>query len=115
MEKKIITCIECPIGCSIEASVEDGKIVVFGNNCPRGKSYAENEMTCPRRIITTTVRSESGKMISVKTDKPVKKEEMFLVMQLINKINPKTPVKIGDIIKENIIEDINLIATINCD
>ncbi len=115
MEKKIITCIECPIGCSIEASFDQGKIVVSGNNCPRGKAYAENEMTCPRRIITTTVRSESGKMISVKTDKPVKKEEVFLVMQLINKINPKTPVKIGDIIKENIIEDINLIATINCD
>ena len=115
MEKKIITCIECPIGCSIEACLDGENIMVSGNGCPRGKAYAENEMICPRRIITSTVRAESGKMISVKTDKPVKKAEMFLVMEKINKINPKTPVKIGDVIKENIIEKINLIATSNCD
>ena len=113
MEKKIITCIECPIGCTIEAYMENGKIVVNGNTCLRGKAYAENEMICPRRIITSTVRLTSGQMVSVKTDKPVKKDQMFLVMQLINKINPTSPVKIGDIIKENIIEDINLIATSN--
>lgn len=114
MEKKIITCIECPIGCSIEVSFDGEKIDISGNGCPRGKAYAENEMTCPRRVITSTVRAESGQMISVKTDKPVKKEEMFLVMKKINQTNPKTPVKIGDIIKENITENINLIATSNC-
>ena len=115
MEKKSITCIECPIGCSIEAFFDGEKIVVNGNGCPRGKAYAENEMLCPRRIITSTVRLASGQMVSVKTDKPVKKAEMFLVMERINKISPNTPVKIGQIIKKNIIEDINLIATSNSD
>ncbi len=114
MEKKIITCIECPMGCSMIACRDGNEIEISGNGCPRGKAYAQNEMICPRRIITSTVRAISGQMISVKTDKPVKKAEMFLVMQKINQINPKPPVKIGDILKENIIEDINLIATSNC-
>ena len=114
MEKKVITCIECPIGCLIEVCRDENKLKISGNGCPRGKAYAQNEITCPRRIITTTVRAVSGQMISVKTDKPVKKEEMFVVMQLINQIKAKLPVKIGDVLKENIVEDINLIATSNC-
>ena len=45
--------------------------------------YAENEMVCPRRVLTTTIRSSEGQMISVKTDKPVKKEKMFEIMEKI--------------------------------
>ena len=115
MDKKTITCIECPMGCTIEASIDDnGKIEVSGNTCPRGKMYAENEITCPRRVITTTVRAKTGEMISVKTDKPVKKEQMFMVMEKINKISPTLPIKIGDVLMKNIVEEINLVATSNC-
>lgn len=113
MEKKIITCIECPIGCTIEAVIEDGKISVSGNTCPRGKMYAENEMVCPRRVITTTIRSNEGQMIAVKTDKPVKKEEMFEVVAKINAFHCDLPVKIGDVLIENVTEDICVIATSN--
>ena len=114
MEKKIITCIECPIGCSIEVCRDGDKMEISGNGCPRGKAYAQNEMICPRRIITSTVRGVSGQMISVKTNKPVKKDEMFEVMKKINQIHPKTPVQIGDVLEKNIAKDIDLIATSNC-
>ena len=114
MEVRKLTCIECPMGCSIEVTMDGGKVVsVVGNSCPRGKMYAENEVVCPRRVLTSTVRSVDGKMISVKTDKPIKKAEMFDIMKVIAGVHPKTPVKIGDVLLANISEDANLVATDN--
>ena len=114
MDIKEITCIECPVGCRIEVGVENGVATyVKGNGCPRGKAYAENEVVCPKRIITTTVRCENGKMLSVKTDKAVKKADMFEIMKTINAFVAKTPVRIGQVLIKNISEDSNLIATQN--
>ncbi len=111
---KNLTCIECPIGCNMEVEIEDGKAVyVKGNSCPRGKMYAENEVVCPRRVVTSTVRAENGEMIPVKTDIPVKKSEIFEIMKKVNSVVCKLPVKIGDVLYENISEEANLIATGN--
>ena len=56
MSTKTLTCIECPIGCLIEVTMEKGVISdIKGNGCPRGKLYAENEVVCPRRVVTSTV------------------------------------------------------------
>ena len=112
--KKTLTCIECPIGCEIEVTLDKGKVVeVKGNSCLRGKGYAENEVVCPKRVVTSTVKTKDGKFIPVKTDKPVRKSEIFAVMQVINKTVCKSDVKIGDVIVENICDDVNLIATGN--
>ena len=112
--KKTLTCIECPIGCEIEVVLEDGKVVsIVGNTCPRGKMYAQEEVVCPKRVVTSTVRAENGEMIPVKTDKPVRKEAIFEVMQKINATICKMPVKLGDILVENICDDANLIVSGN--
>ncbi len=113
MSVQKLTCIECPLGCEMTVTVDGDKITVVGNGCLRGKFYAENEVTCPRRVLTSTIRTANGKMLPVKTDKPVKKSEMFDVMKKINASTCSAPVKIGDIIVENIIENINLVATGN--
>ena len=113
MTKKL-TCIECPIGCEIEVTLEDGVVKnIQGNACPRGKKYAEAEVVCPKRVITSTVRAENGEMIPVKTDRPVRKDAMFEVMQKINETVCKLPVKLGDVLVENICDDANLIITGN--
>lgn len=112
--KKNLTCIECPIGCEIEVELEDGKVMsVKGNTCPRGKMYAENEVICPKRVVTSTVRAENGVMVPVKTDKPIKKSEIFTVMKKINETRCVLPVKIGDILVENISDDANLVVAGN--
>ena len=114
MTKTNLTCIECPIGCSIDVETEEEKVLsVSGFGCPRGRMYAENEVICPRRVLTSTVRAASGEMVPVKTDAPVKKTEMFEIMKKINGAHPVLPVKIGDIIVKDIAEGINLIATGN--
>lgn len=112
--KRTLTCIECPIGCQIEVTVENGKVLsVRGNACPRGKAYAEAEVICPKRVVTSTVRAENGEMIPVKTDKPVRKDAIFDVMKKINATVCKMPVALGDVLVENISDDANLIVTGN--
>ena len=71
MITKELTCIECPLGCHIEVDLEyDNKVAaVRGNSCPRGKAYAESEVVCPVRVLTSSVRATDGTMVCVKTDK----------------------------------------------
>ena len=112
--KKNLTCIECPIGCAIEVEFENGAVVsVKGNTCLRGKIYAEAEVVCPKRVVTSTVRAENGEMIPVKTDRPVRKDAIFEVMAKINAVVCKMPVALGDVLVENICDDANLVVAGN--
>ncbi|HET7839666.1 MAG TPA: DUF1667 domain-containing protein [Rectinemataceae bacterium] len=53
-----MTCITCPIGCSLSIEREEGGgILVSGNRCPRGAAYAREELLSPRRTVTATVRA----------------------------------------------------------
>ena len=104
MEKKELICIGCPMGCPITVVLKDGAVVeVTGNTCPRGKSYAEKEVTNPTRIVTSTVRVEGGErpLVSVKTKEDIPKDKIFACMQEINAAIAKAPIEIGDIILEN--------------
>ena len=112
-----ITCIECPIGCTIEAETEGGVVVVSvrGNGCPRGKAYAQSEATCPVRVVTSTVRTSSGKMVPVKTSAPVRKSEIFRVMKIINAAHPDLPLHIGDVLVRGVDEGADLVVTGNAE
>lgn len=113
---KILTvnCIGCPKGCEIIVEMAgDAVIEIKGYACPRGKAYAESEVVCPKRIITTTVKTFDGRVVSVKTDKPVKKSEIFSVMEKIGNIVLNREVKINDMVAENITGDVNIVATCN--
>ena len=112
--KQTLTCIECPIGCEIEVTMENGVVLgVAGNACLRGKAYAQEEVLCPKRVVTSTVRAENGEMVPVKTDKPVRKDAIFEVMEKINAIVCKMPVALGDVLVENICDDANLVVAGN--
>ena len=123
MEKKTMTCINCPMGCqvTVEYELKDGKanpgsFVITGNTCPRGKTYAESEMTDPVRTVTGTVSVTGGELpvISVKTDRPVPKDLVMDVADELMKIKAASPVKIGDIVAANICgTDANIVATSN--
>ena len=111
--KRELTCIVCPMGCSLVAEIEDGKVTgVTGNTCPRGAKYAEAECTNPQRTVTSTMKCSDGSMVSVKTDTTIPKEKIFECMEIINKHICKLPVKVKDIIIENVF-GANIIATTN--
>ena len=111
---RTLTCIECPVGCEITAETENGEVKsVRGNSCPRGRMYAESEVVCPRRVVTSAVRAENGEMIPVKTSKPVRKSEIFAVMEAVKHIKCRLPVHLGDGLVKNISDDADLIVTGN--
>ena len=108
-------CIVCPRGCQLHV---DDNGTVSGNFCPRGNKYANDEMTCPRRTLTSSVRvaNREDLLVSVKTDGAIKKEKMFEAMEQIDKISVNAPCRIGDVlIKDFTEEGINLVITKNID
>lgn len=103
--KKNLTCIVCPLGCLLEVEKNENEVVsVEGNGCKRGKDYAVTECTNPQRVITTTVRTQEGNIIPVKTDKPIPKSMIFECMKDINLLCPngENGYMVGDIICRNI-------------
>ena len=53
-------CTTCPSECLLDVAIEkDGDVTrvlsVHGNRCQRGAAFAEQETTCPMRILATTV------------------------------------------------------------
>ena len=111
-EQRNMTCIICPRGCLLNVVINGEDIIVEGNGCPKGKEYAENELTNPLRTVTSSVfvSNRSGKSISVKTARPVPKKNVFDVMKIIRSSVAIAPVKIGDIIAADVY-GCNIVAT----
>lgn len=116
-ETKEFTCIRCPLGCNITATLEDGQIKdITGNTCPRGKEYVTNELTDPRRIVTSLVKVEGGErpVVSVKTAADIPKKDIFRCIEELKGITVTAPVKIGDVILKNTCgSGIDVVATSN--
>jgi len=114
-EQKQITCIICPMGCIIETECTKSKIIsIHGHKCKKGKIYAKEEIFNPTRTVTTTIRVQNGviPLVSVKTDKPVPKGLIFIIMDEVKQKSISAPVKMGEIIIENIkCSGTNIIAT----
>jgi CxxC motif-containing protein len=116
---KTLTCIVCPMGCSL--TVEEGapgadefpELTVTGNRCPRGAAYAREEIRAPQRIVTATCgiggegppgRDDAGggaetpRRLPVKTTIPCPKEKIPALLADIYRIRVTLPVKAGDLI-----------------
>lgn len=108
---RTVTCIECPNGCQVEVDY-DGKefLSVTGFLCPKGEIYAKNELTTPRRVLTTTVKTCDGRVVPVKSSKPILKENMFAIMKVVNSFTAKTPFNLGEVIIANVEDGIDIIA-----
>lgn len=114
MEVKKMTCINCPLGCSLVVSINGEDIQVSGNKCKRGQEYGINEIKDPRRIVTSTIKVTGGDrpLVSIKTDREIPKKLIFEAMKIINQRSIKAPVKIGDVLIENVLETgVNIVAT----
>ena len=98
---KELICIECPKGCQLKI---DDELNVTGNTCPRGKVYAVNEMTCPKRIVTSTVviNSKIVKRLPVMTEHEIPKEKMFDIVKALDNVRLVAPVKCSDVVIENV-------------
>ena len=54
MNQRQLTCIGCPMGCQLTATIENGVVTaVTGNTCKRGDSYARKE--CVAHALNTAL------------------------------------------------------------
>ena len=109
-----LICINCPKGCHLSVEEIDGEIKVTGNSCPRGVTYAVNEMTNSLRTLTTTVsiESENCHRLPVISSKPLPKGKLMDVMKQLKTTSVKAPVHMGDVIIENVLGlDSDIIAS----
>jgi len=115
---RIFTCIICPVGCEIEVTTRDSfgfpdkrpdeepaVLEINGANCERGKTYVENELKNPQRIVTSSVRVSGGNMpiVSVRLSAPVPRDRMMDVIEELRHISIEAPAKIGQVVVKNIL------------
>ena len=115
-QKRELTCIVCPMGCSLTVTVsESGEVLsVAGQTCKRGEEYGKNECLHPVRTLTTTAKTACGRPIPVKTASPIPKEKLFEAMELVNRLEVSLPVRIGDVLMEDLF-GAKLVATANAE
>lgn len=115
METRELTCINCPLGCSLTVEMDNGEVAtVTGNTCPRGDVYARKEVTNPTRIVTSIVKVSGGKanMVSCKTKSDIPKDKIFDITKALQDIIIPAPVAIGDVLVSNVADTgVDIIAT----
>lgn len=116
-------CTTCPSECHLTVEVErdaDGAVVevrsVTGNNCPRGDTFAHQELTCPMRVLTTTVAVSGGDgaLLPVRTTEAIPLALHTQGMDLIRGLVVEAPIRMGDVMLEDLLNTgIDLIASMD--
>ena len=118
-------CTTCPYECLLTVKVErsaDSAVVevrsVTGNSCPRGDKFAHQELTCPMRVLTTTVAVSGGDeaLLPVRTAEAIPLALHAQAMDLIRGLVVDAPIRMGDVVLENLLNtNIDIIASMDID
>lgn len=118
-------CTTCPSECLLTVEVErdaDGAVVevcsVTGTSCPRGDTFAHQELTCPMHVLTTTVAVSGGDeaLLPVRTAEAIPLELHAQTMDLIRGLVVDAPIRMGDVVLEDLLDTgIDLIASMDID
>ena len=100
-------CIGCPLGCRLEVDEDEtgAAVEVRGFSCKRGKEYAVQEHTDPRRIVTTTVAIEGGILprLPVRSAGTVPKAMVAEVCVLLRGMQVSAPIRRGDVVLADVL------------
>lgn len=98
-------CTVCPNQCFMQVCVFDGNDMrVNGNRCSRGVKFAHQELTCPMRVLTTTVLVDEGgstMLVPVRSRNEIPLQYHMKIMQILKKIKIVHRVEKGMVILEN--------------
>ena len=119
-----LICITCPIGCHLSVEKLDfGEITVAGNRCARGATYAKEETTAPKRVVTATCKILRPKdwqgdglsfprRVPVKTTAAFPKEQIGELLQILYALEVGLPVRQGQVIVQDALSTgIDVVAT----
>jgi len=110
-----IICIMCPLGCRMLIELEEAKILhVKGNKCKEGLGYAQQEISFPGRVLTTTIKTTIPEipLLPVRSEKPIPKDQLENCMEVIARhVATKPLIKAGDVVISRILGlDANIIS-----
>ena len=108
---KELICIMCPKGCHLTV---DDELNVTGNTCPRGVTYGKQEVTDPRRYLTSTVRLDSKhyRRLPVISSGDLPKDKVSDVVKYLDTVVVKTPVKVKDVVIKDVLGlGVDILAT----
>lgn len=118
-------CTTCPSECLLTVEVErdaDGHVAsvrsVTGNKCPRGDKFAHQELTCPMRVLTTTVAVSGGDeaLLPVRTSEAIPLALHAQAMDLIRGLVIEAPIRMSDVVLPNLLDTgTDLIASMDID
>ena len=115
IEKREFICIVCPIGCHLKVDFyEEGEVIVTGNKCPRGETYAREEVLAPKRTVTATCRVAGGghRRVPVKTDAPLPVELINDLLDELYRLTLTPPLQRGQTVVENFRDSgVNVLTT----
>jgi len=117
MQEHEVICTICPLACRIKLTTEGEKIInITGYRCSKGKEHAIQEFKCPKRILTTTIKTTDTNqpLLPIRSSEPIPKKILSECMVLLasKKVNP--PIKVDDVIVKNILNTgVDIIATQN--
>lgn len=118
-------CTTCPSECLLTVKVErdaNGSVAavrsVTGNSCLRGDKFAHQELTCPMRVLTTTVAVSGGDetLLPVRTAEAIPLALHAQAMDLIRGEVVEASIRMGDVVLPNLLNTgIDLIASMDID
>lgn len=116
-------CTTCPSECLLDVVVlQDGDAPrvtsVSGNRCKRGAAFAEQEITCPMRILATTVPVAGGDqpLLPVRTKESIPRALHARAMEILRGTQAAAPVRMGDVIVHNILDTgVDVVASLDID
>lgn len=114
-EQRQFICVTCPVGCTIEATVEDGALAkVEGAACKRGQAFVREELTAPKRMFTSTVRVMDGALplVPVRSATPLPKEMLLAVAAHLRRLILVAPVVEHQVVVRNVLDTgVDIIAS----
>ncbi|MFA5235482.1 MAG: DUF1667 domain-containing protein [Bacilli bacterium] len=113
---KDVICIVCPNSCHLQ--VDETTMKVIGQQCPRGEAYGRQEITNPKRTLTTSVRTvfSDHPLVSVRTSGEIPKASIAQVMKELQKVIVDQRLPKGSVIVENVaMTGVDVITTASLD
>ena len=105
IEQSELICTTCPKGCTLVISKDGETIVDVKAGCKRGKDYAHQELTDPRRMVATTVKIQGARhpLLPVYTAAPFPKPRIPELVSALRKVVVSAPIQSGSVVLSDVL------------
>ncbi|HPC05996.1 MAG TPA: DUF1667 domain-containing protein [Anaerolineaceae bacterium] len=104
-EQSELICTTCPKGCTLVISKDGETIVDVKAGCKRGKDYAQQELTDPRRMVASTVKIEGARhpLLPVYTAAPFPKPRIPELVSALRQVVVHAPIQSGSVVLPDVL------------